>query len=51
MDDIIIILIVAVIVISVSLYIYKNRKKGIKCIGCPDSGNCNGNCGSCPSKE
>lgn len=51
MDDIIIILIVAIIVISVSFYIYKNREKGVKCIGCPDSKGCNGNCSMCPSKE
>ena len=26
-------------------YIVKEKKKGVKCIGCPDAGICGGNCG------
>ena len=37
MIDIIVLLI---IVIILSLAIYKSHKKGIKCIGCPDSKTC-----------
>ena len=28
-------------------YICKAKKKGVKCIGCPDSGKCSGNCSGC----
>ena len=31
-------------------YIIRQRKKGIKCIGCPDSKTCNGCCGGCSKK-
>lgn len=44
------ILVVAVILGIVSLvvwYIYKSKKKGIKCIGCPDGAKCAGNCAGC----
>ena len=52
------ILIVAVILLIAGLagwYIYKAKKSGKKCIGCPESGNCAGGCGGCsnglPSRE
>lgn len=41
-SNIIIILIVACIVIGISVYIYKSKKKGKKCIGCPNCSQCNG---------
>ena len=44
--DIVIILIVGVVVGGASYYIYKAKKSGKKCIGCP-GGSCKGNCGSC----
>lgn len=47
MDNIIIIAIVVVIVGLASLYIYRAKKKGKKCIGCPDGGSCSGSCGGC----
>ena len=47
MDDIIIIAIVVVIVGLAAFYVYKAKKSGKKCIGCPDSGSCTHNCGSC----
>ena len=25
-------------------YIIKEKKKGVRCIGCPDAGSCGGNC-------
>ena len=28
-------------------YIIRSRKKGIKCIGCPDAKSCSGNCSGC----
>ena len=45
--DYIIIAIVAAIVGGAAFYIYKAKKSGKKCIGCPDSATCSGNCGSC----
>lgn len=51
MDNIKVILIVAVVVFLASFYVYRQRNKGIKCIGCPDSKNCNGNCSSCMSER
>lgn len=44
MENVIIIAIVAVIVALASHYIYKAKKSGKKCIGCPDSDNCHHNC-------
>ena len=43
--DIIIVAVVLLIVVLSGLYIYRAKKKGAKCIGCPDSGNCH--CGNC----
>ena len=51
-DFVIIALVVGILVLS-GLFIYKSKKSGKKCIGCPDScacssGNCNGGChGQC----
>ena len=38
---------VAVILGLAGLYVYRTKKKGKKCIGCPDSTACSGNCQSC----
>ncbi len=38
--DIIVSIILIVIVGGAIYYIYKEKKKGIKCIGCPMAGNC-----------
>lgn len=45
--DIIVIAVVAVIIGSVLWYIRKEKKKGVRCIGCPDSAKCAGNCSGC----
>ena len=47
MADLIVIAIVAVIVGAAACYIYKAKKRGVKCIGCPaaKNGTCGGNCG------
>lgn len=45
--DIFIIAVVAVIVGLVIWYIHRSKKKGVKCIGCPDAGKCAGNCSDC----
>lgn len=45
--DIVIIAVIVLIIGSAVLYIYKAKKSGKKCIGCPDSGSCEGSCGGC----
>ena len=45
--DYILIAIVAAILGGAAYYIYKAKKSGKKCIGCPDSGSCSGNCSGC----
>jgi hypothetical protein len=45
--DYILIALVVAIVGGAAFYIYKAKKSGKKCIGCPDSGSCSGNCGGC----
>lgn len=47
MENIVIILILAAILGGAALYIYKAKKSGAKCIGCPDSGSCGGCSGNC----
>lgn len=52
MDNVIIIAVLAVIIVAAALYVYKAKKSGKKCIGCPDSGscsskNCGGSCNCC----
>lgn len=45
MANIVIILILILCVGGACHYIYKNRKKGVKCIGCPYAQSCSGGCG------
>lgn len=45
--DFLILAVIAAILGAVILYIRKAKKKGVKCIGCPDSGSCSGNCSGC----
>lgn len=58
MDNFIIVAVIAAIVGIAAAYVIKAKKKGVKCIGCPDSENCanksndpqakcSGNCGGC----
>lgn len=57
MTDFIVIIVIVTIVGSASLYIMKQKKRGVKCIGCPsgstcpNSGKCSGNCGEHANKE
>lgn len=49
MENYIIIAVVVIIVALAGVYVYKAKKSGKKCIGCPDSGscgtkNCSGGC-------
>ena len=45
--DYIIIAVILAIVGGAALYIRKAKKSGKKCIGCPDSAACSGNCSGC----
>jgi hypothetical protein len=45
--DYILIALVIAILGGAAFYIYKAKKSGKKCIGCPDSGSCSGNCSGC----
>lgn len=47
MENMVIILVVGLIVGCAAGYIYKQKRKGVKCIGCPDAPSCGGNCAGC----
>ena len=47
MTDLIVIGVIAAIVGCAIFYIYRQRKKGVHCIGCPDVSSCKGNCCNC----
>jgi len=38
---------IAAVVLAAAFYVYKAKKSGKKCIGCPDSGACSGGCCGC----
>lgn len=40
MADIILLAVIAIVVGIAANYIVKEKKKGVKCIGCPNSGTC-----------
>ena len=42
--DYIVLGVIALVLVFAGLYIYKAKKSGKKCIGCPHSGSCGGNC-------
>ena len=47
MENILIIALVGLIVGLAAGYVYKAKKRGVKCIGCPDGAKCSGCCSSC----
>jgi hypothetical protein len=51
MTDILIIAVVVAAVGLAALYIYKQKKRGAGCIGCPSGGNCEDCNGACSSNE
>lgn len=54
MTDIIIVAVLVLIIGSASFYIYRAKKSGQKCIGCPSSKECgskNCNCGCSSDKK
>lgn len=52
MENVIIIVILACLIVYSIYYLYKSKKSGAACIGCPASGQCRGKCGDvCFSEE
>ena len=47
MVNILIIVVVGVIVGAAACYIYREKKRGVKCIGCPEGCACSGSCSGC----
>ena len=45
MINVVIVVILAACVGGACYYIYKSKKKGVKCIGCPYEKSCSGGCG------
>ena len=44
MENVMILVLLGLILGGAAGYIYKAKKKGVKCIGCPDGGKCGGCC-------
>lgn len=44
MENFIIIAVVLLIVVGISVYLYKAKKRGQTCIGCPYAKQCGGGC-------
>lgn len=47
MVDFVVGFVILAIVGGAVAYIVKEKKKGVKCIGCPDSAVCSGQCSGC----
>lgn len=47
MVDFLLVAVIVAILVGVVLFIRRSRKKGVKCIGCPDGGQCSGKCACC----
>ena len=47
MKDLLLVIIIALILGLVIFYLWRAKKKGVKCVGCPDSGSCSGKCAGC----
>ena len=47
LKNIVLILVIVLIIGSAVLYIHMEKKRGVKCIGCPEGCSCSGKCGSC----
>jgi hypothetical protein len=46
MENAIIIIILMCIVGSILFYLYRQKKRGMKCVGCPYCKQCSGHCGT-----
>ena len=51
MTDLIIVLVLLIILCGAALYVYRAKKSGQKCIGCPHAKACSGHCGGSGKKQ
>ena len=49
--DYVLIAVLALIFGAVIVFILRAKKKGAKCVGCPDSAGCSGQCAGCRKAE
>ncbi len=50
--DIIVVIVVLAIIGAAVMYIRKEKKRGVRCVGCPSAGQCSGHCnGDCGGNE
>ena len=47
MINIVIITVVGILIGYAAGYIFKSKKRGVRCIGCPDAPACSGRCSGC----
>ena len=47
MINFVLVLIIIVIVGGALAYIRKEKKRGVRCVGCPSGGTCGGKCSTC----
>lgn len=47
MENILLLALLGLIVGGAAGYVYRSKKKGVKCIGCPDGAKCSGQCSGC----
>ncbi len=47
MGDLITILVILAVLGLAGAYVWRSKKKGAACIGCPDSSTCSGKCQGC----
>lgn len=45
MENIIVIAVIAAIIAGIAIYLYRVKKRGETCIGCPYAKQCGGRCG------
>lgn len=51
MENYIVIAVLVLVIGAATVYVLKQRKKGVKCIGCPNGENCSGECCSCKTEK
>lgn len=51
MTDFVLVLIIVAIVGGALAYIRKEKKRGVRCVGCSNGGTCGGKCGGSSGKE
>ncbi len=51
MTDLIVVMVLIAILGGAGYYVYRAKKSGAKCIGCPSGGKCTCGCASCQEKS